>query len=399
MKKRSRRNPYAALVALFFAGLLVFPQGLGSETLTMSTSYPAPMGIYKTIMTTGGTVASPANTLLNRDAGEVGIGTGNPQAALDVESTSASYPAARIVSSGYNGLDAESTGSGLWGATIYSSNGNALYAQSDLNNLWAGYFVGAAGYGVYGEANQAGAYAGFFRSWAGNSLVGEAHYAANWGAVLNNLSGYGVVSYSAGSFDAGWFQNGGGGGTAIRLATSGWSFYGYEDGHLDGDMWVNGVYHGNGSGLSFVSDMRLKDNIRPIADPLHKVLALDPVSFQWKKGSEERAVTKGTDFGFVAQEVEKVIPEAVGELNTAKQGKDTLESKLGTVKSLTYNRFIPFLTGAIQQFYREFTEEKGQLEALRAENKRLNERVSSLEARLDKLTKAGTVASLSKGDR
>lgn len=59
---------------------------LGSETLTLTTTYPSPVGIYARLITTGGTSARPVNTILNRDAGYVGIGTTvqstDPQAKL-----------------------------------------------------------------------------------------------------------------------------------------------------------------------------------------------------------------------------------------------------------------------------------------------------------------------------
>ena len=58
------------------AGLLLFVvcafyEIAGSETLTMTTYYPAPYGGYASLLTTG-------QTLLARDGGSVGIGTPTP---------------------------------------------------------------------------------------------------------------------------------------------------------------------------------------------------------------------------------------------------------------------------------------------------------------------------------
>lgn len=59
-------------LALLTLGFLCWrPAILGSETLTMTTYYPAPYGGYARILTTN-------QALLARDAGNVGIGTGNP---------------------------------------------------------------------------------------------------------------------------------------------------------------------------------------------------------------------------------------------------------------------------------------------------------------------------------
>jgi len=61
------------------------------------------------------------------------------------------------------------------------------------------------------------------------------------------------------------------------------------------------------------SDGRLKKNVKPLADSLEKVLKLRGVSYQWDK--EKIPETRGLDdkeqIGFIAQEVEQVIPELV----------------------------------------------------------------------------------------
>ncbi len=59
---------------------------LVSESITMTTYYPAPSGVYKRLTATG-----PGNTVLARDSGMVGIGTGStsPVATLDVGGTGA----------------------------------------------------------------------------------------------------------------------------------------------------------------------------------------------------------------------------------------------------------------------------------------------------------------------
>lgn len=65
------RRGWMALLAFFF--LCWHPGTIGSETLTLTTYYPAPYGGYVSLLTTN-------NTLLARDAGTVGIRTGTPDA-------------------------------------------------------------------------------------------------------------------------------------------------------------------------------------------------------------------------------------------------------------------------------------------------------------------------------
>ena len=55
-----------------------------------------------------------------------------------------------------------------------------------------------------------------------------------------------------------------------------------------------------------MSDERLKQNIYTISQSLDKILDLRPTKYVWKKNKKQ-------DVGFIAQEVEKIIPEVVEE--------------------------------------------------------------------------------------
>lgn len=55
------------------------------------------------------------------------------------------------------------------------------------------------------------------------------------------------------------------------------------------------------------SDERLKTNIKPLEEAASKLLALNPVSYQRKT----TAASPRTELGFIAQEVQKVLPDAV----------------------------------------------------------------------------------------
>jgi hypothetical protein len=78
-----------------------------SESLTMTTYYPAPTGTYQRLVTTGGIAANPSNTILARDAGSVGIGTTSPAALLDVNGK-VRFDSGNIFSDGSGNLTAAS---------------------------------------------------------------------------------------------------------------------------------------------------------------------------------------------------------------------------------------------------------------------------------------------------
>jgi len=111
-----------------------------------------------------------------------------------------------------------------------------------------------------------------------------------------------------------------------------------------------GAIGGNGTGnAAFVatSDERLKENIKPITGSLNKVLALNPVSFNWKENKEH------IEAGFVAQEVEKVLPEYT---NTEED-----EMKTKTLTGGMTGGYIAVLTKAIQELSAEVEELKNKI--------------------------------------
>jgi len=67
---------------------------------------------------------------------------------------------------------------------------------------------------------------------------------------------------------------------------------------------------GGGSWADF-SDRRLKTNIEPLGDALHRLLALRGVTYEWRDPSAHGDLA-GPQIGMIAQEVERVFPEWIG---------------------------------------------------------------------------------------
>jgi hypothetical protein len=70
-----------------------------------------------------------------------------------------------------------------------------------------------------------------------------------------------------------------------------------------GQITANGA---NAAAFGTFSDSRLKENIASIPSQLEKIVSLRPVEFDFKNGS-------GHQIGFVAQEMQEVYPDVVGE--------------------------------------------------------------------------------------
>ena len=89
------------------------------------------------------------------------------------------------------------------------------------------------------------------------------------------------------------------------------------------------------------SDYRLKEDLQPIATPLDRVDALNPVNFAWK--------TDGSRVdGFIAHELSEVIPEAVtGE-------KDAVDEEGNPIyQGIDQSKIVPLLVGAIKELRAE----------------------------------------------
>ena len=80
------------------------------------------------------------------------------------------------------------------------------------------------------------------------------------------------------------------------------------------------------------SDERLKDNISAIDDPLAKVLSISGNTFDWNEKSNK----SGHDVGLIAQEIEKVLPEAV---TTRDNG----------YLAVDYHKVVPLLVEALKE--------------------------------------------------
>ena len=72
--------------------------------------------------------------------------------------------------------------------------------------------------------------------------------------------------------------------------------------HVGGDAVVVGVV--TATDFDATSDIRLKTNIKPIDDPIAKVIQIEGVSFNWKKDNQPA-------LGVIADQVEKILPELV----------------------------------------------------------------------------------------
>ena len=92
------------------------------------------------------------------------------------------------------------------------------------------------------------------------------------------------------------------------------------------------------------SDRRIKENIQPIGSALDKVLALEPVNFNFIKEYDPEYYER-VRVGFIAQDVREFVPEAVvGEDNGKEFGEEGFEPL-----SMQAEAIIPYLVKAVKE--------------------------------------------------
>ncbi len=104
------------------------------------------------------------------------------------------------------------------------------------------------------------------------------------------------------------------------------------------NIFAAGAICANAGGtiVPVTSDCRQKQAIEPLSYGLNTLSCLNPVSFEWKDGHWKDQNGCSKQLGFVAQEVQSVIPEVVYTTESGYLGFDT-------------NKIIPVLTKSVQE--------------------------------------------------
>lgn len=214
-------------------------------------------------------------------------------------------------------LYANPNATGSYGIQSYGSTAGGYF--EDLNSTGYAYVAnGDAGlrgygssYGIYGNETNTGSYA--YNGYAGYGSYASGSTAGGYFRDSNN-SGYAYVAYGDrgifgyGSFTGGTFQNTSSGYWA-DIGTTGYSMV------TNGGLYIqsSATYRpGGGSWLS-TSDVRLKDIHGDYNKGLDDIAQLNPVTFNYKADNPLGLPDDEEYIGFIAQEVQKIFPEAITE--------------------------------------------------------------------------------------
>lgn len=173
----------------------------------------------------------------------------------------------------------------------------------------------------------------------------------------NNDMSYGIWSRANGTY-----RNYGIYGAAYNGSNGNYAIYGDATGSGGSNKWA-GYFAGNvyATGSYQSSDERLKKNIYPLngKEILEKIKGLHTVHFEYLNDNESRqkglplsGALEGEHIGLLAQEVEKVFPELVTDVEsplTDENGLPDIKRTSVIIKAIDYNGLIAVLLSAIQE--------------------------------------------------
>jgi hypothetical protein len=294
---------------------------------------------------------SNASFIITKNTDLVGIGTTTPDGQLTVVNNGAGLSATTMHLTNNN-----AAGIGLYVNTA-STDATAVFTNSNAsgNTIIAKLFDGGA--------NDIVRFDNFFGSHYGRiSLFGN-----NTSSALGGfLTGYGTYGLVFGDYDAsGNYTDIAG---VYHNTPSTTALVTYSSASLGSSTYLwSAVWATNGTIQT--SDETRKENIKPVSYGLNEVMNLKPVSFQWKENKSR--IGNGTNLGFLAQDLAKVLPDVVVHETISQQEIDNAKKYMGIDISnkdtygVKYSEIIPVLVKAIQ-------EQQAEIEMLKAEIKASN---------------------------
>jgi trimeric autotransporter adhesin len=319
--------------------------------------------------------------LYHLNGGNIGIGLQNPTSRLYIKDTLTNTRTNSLVVDAKGGSTSTSMYRGIY-CSIRGTDGN--------NRAIQGLSIGASALtniGIAGFADSANTNIGIVgNSYANNNNANGLNFGVNAAASNSIYANIAVGAYATNG-TASAMANYGFLGNANSATSSSGTNYGIfatasngntnYAGYFDGDVTVTGTFT-NPSDLSLKSDVKDLNGALTILNNLH------PVSYFYnKEDNKYMKLPDNLQYGFIAQELEKVLPDLV---KIQKHPVKTMGGKFGeidsklpneiTYKGINYIGLIPVLTKGIQEQQQEINSLKLEIAKLRTEVEKLKSEVS-----------------------
>jgi trimeric autotransporter adhesin len=274
------------------------------------------------------------------------LNAGSDGQVLQISSGTPSWSTPKSISGGTGTI-------AVFGAENTLSGNSNLYWDANNNRLGIGTNSPSHPLHVDQGSNE---YGFMLSSSASNRYGSQIGFLSNGGANngLFQLDGDGNMVFR--TIQGGmYFDNFGYGSIKFRIRTDS-NRHTQDSAYMDFANNGNLTISGSAAATSYLtsSDIRLKQNIKPIKDAVAIINQLKPISYEKKQniGSNNYSINEN---GFIAQELQKVLPNLV-------HASDSPEKIL----SINYTGIIPILAKGIQ-------EQQSEIEILKAEIKKLKE--------------------------
>ena len=259
---------------------------------------------------------------LNPYGGNVGIGETSPSKLLHIASNT-NYEGMLIKGAGHKQFQIESTQSSKQVLTTYISNSANYSIGIDTDNAF------------------------IFRDGTPNTE--RMRINSNGTLLVSTITTSGLSNGTTNyghSFGGGQQVNATNNDTNLILNMSNGSSNPHVQFRSDGGNTGNISTNGSAVSYNTGSDYRLKENVISLKDGLDRLNKLNPVQFDWKESQE-------TDEGFIAHEVQEIVPYVV------KGEKDGEE-----IQTMDYAKLTPLLVKAIQEQQTIIDDLKSRIETL-----------------------------------
>jgi hypothetical protein len=231
------------------------------------------------------------------------------------------------------------------GTTVDANSDNTFlgWGSGNANNGQQNVFVGSSS----GSSNSSG---------SGNVYIGYNTNRYTGGIYSNRLIINNYYGSSSTPLIYGEFDN-------RRVVINGK----HTDNSLNYTFYVVGTAGGSSTWNS-LSDARLKTNIITIPDALNKVMMLRGVNYEWK---DQASLEKGKRIGFIAQEVEPIVPEVVS------KSEDTYMMQYAPITAL--------LVEAVKEQQKMIVTQKDQIKSLEENTEQLKADLAKLSQELENI--------------
>jgi hypothetical protein len=281
------------------------------------------------------------NSIIFDNGTNVGIGTTSPAEKLSV--TGAIISTGGITGHGANrtSLSQEGSGSAYWQS--YGANSLSVgefylrQASSDFSINRVPLFINSSG-----------------NVGIGTTSPGAKLHVVGDGIFDDNINGRITLGISASQNDIYSTTTGFGGWKNFRISSNELIF---STGGTNERMRITssgnvvigtlgtGLVYSNAGTLTSTnpSDERLKNNITDLNYGLNEILKLRPVTYNWKNDT----INQGKQFGFIAQEVQQIMPDLITEFTTIENDEEVI--RLGLDKEAIFVAMV----NAIQELKSE----------------------------------------------